>query len=165
MSLPLVCMLQLTEYIINYIIATMHGLKVIFFIPATLKLSESFSPMSSLASSSRRAVHTTLSLSNDKDPETSSFQEKLDRFLDTPLFDPDKLLEDQSDEVKERPESSSNPLVWFANLVKNDYETAEALYAAGIISFLVVLTQELLRMVQYGDAYQPFSSLTNGSLF
>jgi hypothetical protein len=145
----------------------MKYLKFFFLITVALKLSESFSPISTLSTIKRPAFActTTLSLSSDEDPETSSFQEKLNRFLDKPLFDPDKLLEKQTDKVKESPESSINPLVWFANLVKNDYETAEALYAAGIISFLVVLTQELLRMVQYGDAYQPFSSVTNGSLF
>jgi hypothetical protein len=139
----------------------MKYLKFFFLITVALKLSESFSPISTLSTIKRPAFActTTLSLSSDEDPETSSFQEKLNRFLDKPLF------EKQTDKVKESPESSINPLVWFANLVKNDYETAEALYAAGIISFLVVLTQELLRMVQYGDAYQPFSSVTNGSLF
>ena len=60
---------------------------------------------------------------------------------------------------------SKNPIVWFAKLVKNDYETAEAFYAAGFISILVILTQEMLRMVKYGDAYVPFSRVAGGSLF
>jgi hypothetical protein len=152
----------------------MYGTKVVCYLAALVtSVAESFSPIPSLpllAASMQPAFDSTcksseLFGSNDNDPEPKSFQDKLDSFLDQPLFDPDKMLADQTDEVKENPESSSNPLVWFANLVKNDYETAEALYAAGIISFMVVLSQELLRMAKYGDAYQPFSSVSHGSLF
>jgi len=152
----------------------MHGSKVICLLAAFSSVAESFSPMSSLpflAASVEPAFGSTckssqLFGSNDNDPpEPKSFQDKLDNFLDKPLFDPDKMLDDQTDKVKENPQSSSNPLVWFANLVKNDYETAEALYAAGIISLMVVLSQELLRMAKYGDAYQPFSSVSHGSMF
>ncbi len=105
-----------------------------------------------------------LQLSND--PENETFQEKLDRILDTQFFDPDKLFEKESQEINDNPEKSMNPLVWFANLVRNDYETAEALFAAGFISFMVVISQELLRMARYGDAYQPFQNgSAPGSLF
>ena len=150
----------------------MHGTKVICLLAALTSVA-AFSPMPSLpllAASMQPAFDRTckssqLFGSNDNDPEPKSFQDKLDSFLDKPLFDPDKMLADQTDEVQENPKSSTNPLVWFANLVKNDYETAEALYAAGIISFMVVLAQELLRMAKYGDAYEPFSSFSNGSLF
>jgi hypothetical protein len=152
----------------------MHGTKVICLLAALTSVAESFSPMPSLpllAAAGMQSVFDRSSKSsqlfgsNDNDPEPTSFQDKLDSFLDKPLFDPDKMLADQTDEIQENPKSSTNPLVWFANLVKNDYETAEALYAAGIISFMVVLAQELLRMAKYGDAYEPFSSFSNGSLF
>jgi len=100
---------------------------------------------------------------NDK----SSFMDKVDSFLDTQFFDPDQVIESSSSSSpsNEQEEESNNPMVWFANLVKNDYESAEALYAAGFISILVILTQEALRMVKYGDAYIPFTKIGNGSLF
>jgi hypothetical protein len=102
---------------------------------------------------------------NDK----SSFMDKVDSFLDTQFFDPDQVIESSSSSSspsnKQQEEESNNPMVWFANLVKNDYESAEALYAAGFISILVILTQEALRMVKYGDAYIPFTKIGNGSLF
>ena len=100
----------------------------------------------------------------DKESE-KSMQEKFDDLIDTPFFDPDALLESQSQEVQENPTSSLNPLVWFAGLVKNDYQTAEALFAAGFISMMVVLGQEMLRFAKYGDAYTPFENVSSGSLF
>lgn len=100
----------------------------------------------------------------DKESE-KSMQEKFDDLIDTPFFDPDALLESQSQEVQENPTSSLNPLVWFAGLVKNDYQTAEALFAAGFISMMVVLGQEMLRFAKYGDAYRPFENVSSGSLF
>jgi hypothetical protein len=104
----------------------------------------------------------------------------LDKFLDTPFFDPDKVLSQNEEQqevssagdgiqeengkdfnLDENRESSSyqssNPIaLWFAKLVKNDYETAEALYAAGFISFMVIVGQELLRYQINGDNYIPF---------
>jgi hypothetical protein len=70
----------------------------------------------------------------------------IDSLLDTPLFDPDT--------------SDS----WFANLVKNDYNTAEGLYAGIIIAMGVILSQEALRYVKYGSAYVPFHG-SGGRLF
>ena len=95
----------------------------------------------------------------------------MDAFLDTPFFDPDQILDDKYKGSQDRSSSDerslSNPLlVWFANLVKNDYQTAEALYTAAFISIMVVFAQELLRMVKYGDAYHPFQNISSsGSLF
>jgi hypothetical protein len=102
---------------------------------------------------------------SDQKADSKSLQESIDFFLDRPFFDPDKVLDNQTKEIRERPERSINPLVWFANLVKNDYQTAEALYAAGFISIMVVIAQELLRIVKYGDAYHPFLNVSSGSLF
>ena len=87
---------------------------------------------------------------NNNEDSNKPLDEKLDDFLDAPLFDPD---------------APSNDNNWFANLVKNDYESAEALYAGAIIIFGVVVSQELLRLVKYGDAYVPFSSASGGQLF
>ena len=98
-------------------------------------------------------------LLSSKDPKQETFQEKLDRILDTQFFEPEKLLENQSPENQKK---SMNPLVWFAKLVQNDYQTAEALFAAGFIAFMVVISQELVRMTMHGDAYHPFQS--SGSL-
>ena len=103
--------------------------------------------------------------SNDDKESDKSMQEKFDDLIDTPFFDPDALLQNQSQEVQENPTSSPNPLVWFAGLVKNDYQTAEALFAAGFISMMVVLGQEMLRFAKYGDAYRPFENVSSGSLF
>mmetsp|Transcript_16329 Transcript_16329/g.24531 ORF Transcript_16329/g.24531 Transcript_16329/m.24531 type:complete len:208 (-) Transcript_16329:1691-2314(-) len=100
---------------------------------------------------------------NEKDNKT--MDEKIDKILDTPFFDPDKILDNDANNGGDG-SSSSNPLTWFANLVKNDYETAEALYAGVFFSVMVVLGQELLRMYMYGDGYIPFQGgKLPGSLF
>ncbi|KAL7507886.1 hypothetical protein ACHAXN_004971 [Cyclotella atomus] len=70
----------------------------------------------------------------------------IDSLFDTQLFDPDK--------------SDS----WFANLVKNDYTTAEGLYAGFIIAVGVILSQEALRFEKYGSGYVPFHG-SGGRLF
>lgn len=103
-----------------------------------------------------------LHLQSDPDDETDSAQVQdnnklqakddttreldIDAILDTPIFDPDK-----SDD-------------WFSNLVKNDYNTAEALYAGVIIAMGVVASQEALRAVKYGSSYVPFHG-SGGQLF
>lgn len=87
---------------------------------------------------------------NDKkNSEKESLESQIDSFLDTQLFNPD---------------SDSNADNWFANLVKNDYDTAEALYV-GIIGIVgVIASQEALRIVKYGvDNYVPFGH--SSSLF
>lgn len=88
----------------------------------------------------------------DNDDDTKSLEEKMDDLLDRQFFDP-----------KEVPEGS--PLKWFANLVENDYATAEALYASFFIAGMVIVSQELVRMQYYGDNYVPFQKLGDGLLF
>jgi hypothetical protein len=73
---------------------------------------------------------------NDDDDDDTSF-------LDKAFFYPSKVRED-------------SPLRGFANLVENDYETAEILYAGSFFVVLLVITQELLRMQMFGDSYVPF---------
>lgn len=75
----------------------------------------------------------------------------IDGFLDTPFFDPNKVKDD-------------SPIRWFADMVENDYETAEALYVGVVFFVLVVVSQELLRMQLYGEQYVPFHK-SAGSLF
>ena len=71
----------------------------------------------------------------DDDNEGESVNDKIDAFLDKPRFDPND------------PKNDDN---WFANLVKNDYDFAEALYVGLIGVFGIILAQELLRIVKYG---------------
>jgi hypothetical protein len=79
--------------------------------------------------------------------ETTTFQEKLDAILDTQFFNPDDYNED-----------SQGPVAWFAKLVKNDYELAEALFVGLLFVILVILSQELLRMQLFGSNYAPFQT-------
>ena len=85
----------------------------------------------------------------EEEEDKSNLDEKLYSFLDKQLFDPN---------------APSNDNNWFANLVKNDYDSAEALYVGIIVIFGVVVSQELLRIVKYGGGYTPFSS-GGGKLF
>lgn len=73
-------------------------------------------------------------------------------------------LNDLLDKTLFDPNSPSNTNNWFANIVKNDYDTAEALYAGLIIILGVIVSQEALRIVKYGDVYVPFHG-TGGRLF
>ncbi len=93
-------------------------------------------------------------------PSQLSFQERVDEFLDRPFFNPDAY--DKSDE------NDPSFLARFARLVKSDYELAETLYVGMIFVVLVIVSQELLRMQLYGDAYIPFASrggVGSGRLF
>jgi hypothetical protein len=95
---------------------------------------------------------------NDDD-NNSQFNSAVDDFLDRPFFDPDKVLDENN---------AKGPLAWFANLVKNDYALAETLYVGVFGVVLIVITQELLRLQLYGDAYVPFTrgiSSAGGNLF
>mmetsp|Transcript_18619 Transcript_18619/g.38965 ORF Transcript_18619/g.38965 Transcript_18619/m.38965 type:complete len:185 (+) Transcript_18619:109-663(+) len=85
----------------------------------------------------------------DQNDDPDSIDEKIDSFLDKPFFDP------------ENPNNNDN---WFANLVKNDYDTAEALYVGAFLTIMVIVSQELLRIVKYGDMYVPFGG-GGGKLF
>lgn len=78
-----------------------------------------------------------------------SVEQKIDILLDTPFFDP---------------YAPSNDDNWFANLVKNDYNSAEALYAGAVVIFGVIVSQELLRMVKCGGLYASFNP-GDGKLF
>ena len=73
-----------------------------------------------------------------EDNNNNSLDEKINSFLDKPFFDPD---------------DPSNDNNWFANLVKNDYDSAEGLYVGAIVIFGVIVSQELLRIVKYGGGY------------
>lgn len=110
--------------------------------------------------------------SNDDDDveDSSSWNEKLQAFLDTPVFDPEKVLSENERRIAEAddddgenaaaPPSEEGPFgklrLWFATLVTSDYELAETLYAGLFLSFMVLVSQELFRMQLYGDRYVPF---------
>ena len=83
-------------------------------------------------------------------------KKSLDELLDQPFFDPDKVTKDDP-----------LPVQWFADLVKNDYATAETLFAGLLFVVMVVVWQELLRIQIYGlDGYVPFSAgVRPGQLF
>lgn len=136
----------------------------------------SLSPLSPWSSSSLRSSNdprNTGDSNEEGDPPSASFQEKLDSILDAQFFDPDQVLDNASGNNNENnnndensaPMKNSNPLaVWFANLVKNDYELAESLFAALFIAFMVIVSQELFRMNLYGENYVPFTkSVVPGS--
>lgn len=90
------------------------------------------------------------------DSNNSSGSKSLDELLDQSFFDPDKVTEDDP-----------APLRWFADLVKNDYATAETLFAGLVFVVLVVVSQELLRVQMFGlDGYVPFQAgVKPGQLF
>ena len=83
------------------------------------------------------------------DANDNSFDRKIDTLLDSPFFEP---------------YAPSNDDNWFANLVKNDYESAEALYAGAVVIFGVIVSQELLKIVKYGGGYVTFNP-GDGKLF
>mmetsp|Transcript_17121 Transcript_17121/g.34235 ORF Transcript_17121/g.34235 Transcript_17121/m.34235 type:complete len:153 (-) Transcript_17121:205-663(-) len=86
---------------------------------------------------------------NQNDDESIESQ-KMNTLLDKQFFDPD---------------SDSNQGNWFALLVKNDYEAAEAIYV-GIIGIVgVIVSQEMLRYFKYGGEYIPFGHVSSGNLF
>jgi len=81
----------------------------------------------------------------------------MDEFLDTPFFDPDRVLED---------ETSSPWLKRLASFVVDDYERAEAVLTGAFFVLLIIVAQEVLRMQLYGENYEPFArSVPPGSLF
>ena len=96
-----------------------------------------------------RNPHSLLAKNSDE-KENDSSQNNIDAFLDKQIFDP---------------ESESNQDNWFANLVKNDYDSAEALYVGVFVFAGVVISQELLRIVKYGESYIPFGQGGGGNLF
>ena len=149
-----------------------YALTVFLFLKSSFRVESFHSTLPS------RACHkTTFSRAiahNYKKEDPSAFQEKLDKFLDTQFFDPDSILAEENEnsspsdggtaeqETEGRNKTTNPTLLWFARLVKNDYETAEALFAAGFISFMVILGQELLRYKLYGENYVPFQKGLGG---
>jgi hypothetical protein len=92
------------------------------------------SPWSSLSSSLPLSTYN--KNEKRKNQPLLSFQE----WLDSSYFDPDAVSFDDDND------SRHPPIVqWFAKLVQNDYETAEALFASAFIAILVMITQELVR--------------------
>jgi hypothetical protein len=85
----------------------------------------------------------------ENDADDNSFDQKIDNLLDKPFFDP---------------YAPSNDDNWFANLVRNDYDSAEALYAGAVVIFGVIVSQELLKIVKYGGEYATFNP-GDGRLF
>jgi hypothetical protein len=81
-----------------------------------------------------------MSMTNNSEDEDDSTN-----FLDRQFFDPTKVKD-------------SSPFKWFASMVENDYETAEALYASTIIAILVLISQELIRFQVLGEYYIPFKA-------
>ncbi|KAL7519949.1 hypothetical protein ACHAWX_004704, partial [Stephanocyclus meneghinianus] len=69
---------------------------------------------------------------HSKETKDDIITNQLNDLLDKTLFDPN---------------SPSNTNNWFANIVKNDYDTAEALYAGLVIILGVIVSQEALRIV------------------
>jgi hypothetical protein len=95
------------------------------------------SPWSSLSSSLPSSTYN--KNEKKKNQQLLSFQE----WLDSSYFDPDAVSFDDDD-------SRHPPIVqWFAKLVQNDYETAEALFASAFIAILVIITQELVRFYMH----------------
>jgi hypothetical protein len=82
----------------------------------------------------------------------------IDAFLDTPFFDPQQILDD---------ETSNCMLRRLASFIQNDYETAEIIMAGIMFVVLIVASQEMLRIQYYGwDNYVPFTKGINpGRLF
>jgi len=87
------------------------------------------------------------SLSQVLDEKLDDLADNLNAFLDKPVFDLD--LDDSND--------SNGPMKWFSNLVQSDYYLAEAIYSTVFFSIMVVVSQELMRKVLYGDHYVPFT--------
>jgi hypothetical protein len=105
----------------------------------------------------KRAVQALL-LSNKPPEDEPEKETSLDEFLDTPFFDPQKVLED---------EENANPFAKvLAKWVIEDPETSEVVLAGSFFVVLVILSQELLRMQMFGDSYVAFTrGGGSGSLF
>ncbi len=91
---------------------------------------------------------------DDNDDDTNE-PTSFDEFLDKAFFDPDAY--DDSDKTL---------LGRLAAFVRQDYELAETLYVGFLFVFLVIISQELLRMQLNGDHYVPFLKRSStGRLF
>eukprot|EP00587_Corethron_hystrix_P010271 CAMPEP_0113318006 /NCGR_PEP_ID=MMETSP0010_2-20120614/12724_1 /TAXON_ID=216773 ORGANISM="Corethron hystrix, Strain 308" /NCGR_SAMPLE_ID=MMETSP0010_2 /ASSEMBLY_ACC=CAM_ASM_000155 /LENGTH=128 /DNA_ID=CAMNT_0000175175 /DNA_START=192 /DNA_END=578 /DNA_ORIENTATION=+ /assembly_acc=CAM_ASM_000155 len=127
---------------------------------AIIQNNAAFSPPTKASSNEQMMLKMNV---DDDDDDISRKKISIQEFLDTPTIDPDEILEaSRTDETN----SASSPLLtWFAELVKNDYNTAEALYVGIYFSILVVLTQELLRWQIYGSGYVPFVGSRSHGMF
>lgn len=84
--------------------------------------------------------------SGDRDHSSDSdsdIDEKIQAFLDRPFYDPDAVLES----LRNQDASRDSIRYRFASFVKNDYETAEALLVGGYMFILILVTQQLVRLV------------------
>ena len=106
-----------------------------------------------------RTHSTTRLAGSNNDDNDADWLQRVDDFLDKPFFDPD------DEAAKEVGEGEGSIKSWFANLVLNDYATAEALYAGLFFSILLLATQEALRYYMYGVDYVPFTRGGGGKLF
>lgn len=106
-----------------------------------------------------RTHSTTRFAGGNNDDNDGDWLQRVDDFLDKPFFDPD------DEAAKEVEEGEGGIKSWFANLVINDYATAEALYAGLFFSVLLLATQEALRYYMYGVDYIPFTRGGGGRLF
>jgi hypothetical protein len=83
-----------------------------------------------------------------------------DTFLDTPFFDPNKILNDH-------PNNTNRIQRQLALWVQKDYHTMELICTGLYCIVLIIITQELLRIHIYGiENYIPFTKgIPSGHLF
>ena len=103
---------------------------------------------------------TTRMAGGNNDDNDGDWLQQVDDFLDKPFFDPDDQVAKDEEEGE-----GGGVKSWFAQLVINDYATAEALYAGLFFSVLLLATQEALRYYMYGVDYVPFTRGGGGKLF
>jgi hypothetical protein len=83
----------------------------------------------------------------------TNLADRVDTWLDQPFFEPESVSEKDPQWMQQ-----------LASWIQNDYETVEAVYAATFLAFMVILTQEAVRIQLYGwDHYVPFQSSSGSS--
>lgn len=92
-------------------------------------------------------------IDNNNSDNNNKIEVDIDAFLDTPFYDPDKVLQDDNSS-----ETSKNIAKW----VKNDYETAETIIAGIFFVVLIIVAQEVVRSQMHGTSYVPFTSSGGG---
>ena len=81
---------------------------------------------------------------NDEDEDVHTDpEETIQAFLDRPFYDPDAALQS----IKENGSDKNSLEYRFASFVRDDYETAEALLVGGYMATLVLLAQQLVRLL------------------
>jgi hypothetical protein len=81
--------------------------------------------------------------------DDNDMDKTIQAFLDRPFYDPDAVLDslDSADDDNVR-----NSLQYrFASFVKNDYETAESLLVGGYMFALVLVTQQIVRLIHHSS--------------